>query len=66
MIDRGIARDGYKVLDDTGAEIGYVDQRIAGAIFEKKYCDGVCTATARRDRQRHCKWKSGDKASKHK
>ena len=24
MIERGIARDGYKVLDDTGAEIGYV------------------------------------------
>jgi len=24
MIDRGIARDGYKVLDDTGREIGYV------------------------------------------
>jgi aminomethyltransferase len=24
MIDRGIARDGYKVLDSTGTEIGYV------------------------------------------
>ena len=24
MIDRGIARDGHKVLDDNGAEIGYV------------------------------------------
>jgi aminomethyltransferase len=24
MIDRGIARDGYKVLDDSGNEIGYV------------------------------------------
>jgi aminomethyltransferase len=24
MIERGIARDGYKVLDDAGAEIGYV------------------------------------------
>jgi aminomethyltransferase len=24
MIDRGIARDGYKVLDLSGAEIGYV------------------------------------------
>jgi glycine cleavage system T protein (aminomethyltransferase) len=24
MIDRGIARDGYKVLDDTGGAIGYV------------------------------------------
>jgi len=24
MIDRGIARDGYKVLDDSGSEIGYV------------------------------------------
>jgi len=24
MIDRGIARDGYKVVDDNGAEIGYV------------------------------------------
>ncbi|HEX9109861.1 MAG TPA: glycine cleavage system aminomethyltransferase GcvT [Terriglobales bacterium] len=24
MIDRGIARDGYKVLDSTGREIGYV------------------------------------------
>jgi aminomethyltransferase len=24
MVDRGIARDGYKVLDDTGSEIGYV------------------------------------------
>jgi aminomethyltransferase len=24
MIDRGIARDGYKVLDSTGGEIGYV------------------------------------------
>ena len=24
MVDRGIARDGYKVLDDAGREIGYV------------------------------------------
>ena len=24
MIDRGIARDGYKVLDESGREIGYV------------------------------------------
>ncbi len=24
MVDRGIARDGYKVLDDAGSEIGYV------------------------------------------
>ena len=24
MIDRGIARDGYKVLDPAGREIGYV------------------------------------------
>jgi len=24
MVDRGIARDGYKVLDDNGREIGYV------------------------------------------
>jgi aminomethyltransferase len=24
MVDRGIARDGYKVLDDAGQEIGYV------------------------------------------
>jgi aminomethyltransferase len=24
MIDRGIARDGYKVLDSSGREIGYV------------------------------------------
>jgi aminomethyltransferase len=24
MVDRGIARDGYQVLDDAGKEIGYV------------------------------------------
>ena len=24
MVERGIARDGYKVLDDDGREIGYV------------------------------------------
>jgi len=24
MVDRGIARDGYKILDSRGAEIGYV------------------------------------------
>jgi len=24
MIERGIARDGYKVLNDTSSEIGYV------------------------------------------
>ena len=24
MVERGIARDGYKILDDSGAEIGYV------------------------------------------
>ena len=24
MVDRGIARDGYKVLDEAGSEIGYV------------------------------------------
>ena len=24
MIERGIARDGYRVLDDSGREIGYV------------------------------------------
>jgi aminomethyltransferase len=24
MVERGIARDGYKVMDDAGREIGYV------------------------------------------
>jgi aminomethyltransferase len=24
MVERGIARDGYKILDDNGREIGYV------------------------------------------
>src|SRR5947207_15546415 len=24
MVERGIARDGYRVLDETGTEIGYV------------------------------------------
>jgi aminomethyltransferase len=24
MVDRGIARDGYKIVDDSGGEVGYV------------------------------------------
>ena len=37
MVDRGIARDGYKILDETGSEIGYVTSGSPGAISEKKY-----------------------------
>jgi len=36
MVERGIARDGYKVLDDAGAGIGYVTSG-SPAPFLKKY-----------------------------
>ncbi len=44
MVERGIARDGYKVLDDGGREIGYVTSGSHCAVFEEEYCAGVCAA----------------------
>jgi len=35
MTERGIARDGYRVWDDGGREIGYVTSVITSAIFKK-------------------------------
>ncbi|MFZ0687696.1 MAG: glycine cleavage system aminomethyltransferase GcvT [Terriglobales bacterium] len=35
MVDRGIARDGYKVLDDGGREIGYVTSGSPGPFLKK-------------------------------
>jgi aminomethyltransferase len=35
MIDRGIARDGYKVLDEAGREIGYVTSGSPGPFLKK-------------------------------
>ena len=44
MVDRGIARDGYKVLDDRRQRDRLRDQRIAGAVSEEKHCAGLCSA----------------------
>jgi aminomethyltransferase len=35
MVERGIARDGYKVLDDSGTEIGYVTSGSPGPFLKK-------------------------------
>jgi aminomethyltransferase len=35
MVERGIARDGYKVLDGGGAEIGYVTSGSPGPFLRK-------------------------------
>jgi aminomethyltransferase len=35
MIDRGIARDGYKVLDEAGREIGYVTSGSPGPFLKR-------------------------------
>jgi len=35
MVERGIARDGYKVLDDAGAEIGYVSSGSPAPFLKK-------------------------------
>ena len=35
MVERGIARDGYRVLDDNGAEIGYVTSGSPGPFLKK-------------------------------
>jgi hypothetical protein len=49
MTERGIARDGYKVLDDTGARDRICDQRIARAVPEEKYRVGLRAAGVRGD-----------------
>ena len=35
MTERGIARDGYKVLDDCGSEIGYVTSGSSAPFLKK-------------------------------
>ncbi len=35
MVDRGIARDGYKVQDSNGREIGYVTSGSYGPFIKK-------------------------------
>ena len=42
MTERGIARDGYKVLDDRGPRDRIRHQRFARAVSEEEYCAGVC------------------------
>ena len=37
MIERGIARDGYKVLDESGKEIGYVTSGSPAPFLEEEY-----------------------------
>jgi aminomethyltransferase len=40
MVDRGIARDGYKVLDDAGREIGYVTSGSPAPFLKKNIALG--------------------------
>ena len=47
MVDRGIARDGYKVLDLIGPRDRLRHQRIARAVSEEEYRAGVCAARVR-------------------
>src|SRR6201987_5922250 len=35
MVERGIARDGYRVLDDSGKEVGYVTSRSPAPFLKK-------------------------------
>ena len=51
-VDRGIPRDGYKVLDLGGKEIGYVTSGSPCTISEEEYCAGLRADRALRDRQR--------------
>ena len=44
MIERGIARDGYKVLDDCGPRDRLRHQRIARAVSEEEHRAGLCAA----------------------
>ena len=43
MIERGIARDGYKILDTGGKEIGYVTSGSFAPLLEKKYSFSICS-----------------------
>jgi aminomethyltransferase len=40
MVERGIARDGYKILDDSGAEIGYVTSGSPAPFLKKNIALG--------------------------
>ena len=42
VIERGIARDGYPVLNLDGKKIGVRDQRIARAVPQKEHRAGIC------------------------
>ena len=52
MIDRGIARDGYKVLDLAGQRDRLRHQRFPCALFEEKYRAGLCSHRVRRSGHR--------------
>ena len=52
MVERGIARDGYTVLDLDGNPIGTVTSGSSGAVFEDQYCHGARADGCRRFRQR--------------
>ncbi len=41
MIERGIARDGYKVLDDSGKRNWLRHQRFSRTVLEEEYCVGL-------------------------
>ena len=41
MVDRGIGRDGYPVLDLEGDQIGAITSGLACAISEDQHCDGA-------------------------
>ena len=53
MVERGIARDGYKVLDDSGKRDRLRYQRLSCPISEKEYCAGL---RASRVRSRWVRW----------
>ena len=42
MMERGIARDDYRVLDDCRNGNRLRHQRFACAVPEEKYCPGLC------------------------
>ena len=55
MTERGIARDGYKVLDGAGKGNRLCHQRISGAVFEEEYCPWLMFRRSSRRQERQLK-----------
>ena len=57
MVERGIARDGYRVVDESMEAIGVVTSGSPSPTSGQEYCAGVCAAGTVRDRDDRFTWK---------